>query len=391
MLNAVKVALLFCLYIFGLSPSNQMHIAAQNLPQELVHICIEPPNYPSSVSNNTFAPYLLTVRTSTLFGILISENANATVYNATNSFLAAGVYTIAPDANTGGYRRINKLAQTYAQMTVPRSSACETLSAYSATVTNLSHTMPLTVSSDHALFVHVGAQNSLAGEQETVDAEENSEQSPPIELDPLDTAPVLGVYSFHIRPVTEEFQQDLQVLQLAPREIDISFPFLQQDTRIAIVSNKEIFLQISLSDDPSEFAGLQLQGSDQRPTFIATIARDVPGDPPLLLFQMLKDGLARIYPSHGSKYTYRSGGFIRLLPSDNQSFRDPQFLVGDEVCPLAGTEAPYRLPGQTDVLGTLKEDNRANIVRIDDLTGELIVNVNNQEVVIEAWLTEVCQ
>src|SRR5262245_15258205 len=73
----------FCLF-FTLSN-------AQGQPAE-IYVCVSPEERDE---------YLIEFRETNLFGLVIPEKANVTVYS--NSVLSATVYSVSPDAITGGY------------------------------------------------------------------------------------------------------------------------------------------------------------------------------------------------------------------------------------------------------------------------------------------------
>src|SRR5690349_17416810 len=185
-LRVLIVCSIFFILITPLSTRAQQTDDGQNTSaSSLIYACIDPEGS---------TPYLLTFRDADMadhiVGFVVPKKASVTIYSA-ESNVAVGVYAIAPDAESGGYRRVGVVAKAYARDDIPVSERlCS--SQYSTVITeNLHSTIPLPVSEDQAVIVQLGGDNLL------------------------DTAEFRGAFTFHFRPENGEAREDIQVIQLS--------------------------------------------------------------------------------------------------------------------------------------------------------------------------------
>lgn len=332
-------------------------VQAQNKkPQGVVYLCIVPTNLEDGTRG---IPYLMGFRVVTLVGFVVSEDATVTVYNDPGAEVAVGVHHILPDAQTGGYRRAGKVTTAYTTTNVPASRDCA--AEYPELITpDMLATLPLTVSTNQAIMVEVGGDTRL------------------------DNTDILGSTAFHFMGTAPESQKNIQVLQLEDSEIDLSFPFLKEDTPFVMLANKNVTVKRSFTENEDDFLS-QTLGNEHR-GFIAEMERES-----LDLFKIMSDGFFRIYPAFGLLEEYPTLGFLRLEMSDSPARREPSFEAGQTVGALniQGIKARYYLEGRVDALGGLETTSQPIPVVEVDANGQLVVTATNQTVTIEAWLVEV--
>jgi hypothetical protein len=340
-------------------------IPAHAQQASLVYICVEPDDVKG-------VPYLLTFRQTNLFGILIPEKANLTVYSQEGANVS--LYGIDPDVQSGGYHRTNKIATAITRMGLPISRPCE--SQYPKSKIDLgalAATVPLPVSEDYVALIQTTGDNRL------------------------DSQPFLGVFSFNFPDSVPEKNtpRSFQVIQLDDRAtgIEMSFPFIRQNTRLLLVGNKDVDVRRSFKDDDTRFSSPL--PSDERNLLISQL-----NGLGLNLFSIMKDGQVRIYPSSGLIIDYQQGGFLRLDIAPSPAGRDPLFVKGMAIHPLEGAEANYYLLSQPKLTyGKLSNTTGPNnvdtaiISREVDNSGRLFITdpKGKDDVFVESWLVEVGQ
>jgi hypothetical protein len=344
-------------------------------PSNLVYACID---------NGDGTPALVTFRdtdmTDHIVGLIVPQTAMVTIYGPTTPPTGVGVYAIRPDAATGGYQRSGQIAKVSTRDDIPvQSLPCST--QYPDLITNnLLRTIPLPVSKDQAVIIQFGADSLL------------------------ETAEILGVFTLHFRPINGTANADLQLLQLSGGSIEISFPFITEDTRVVLMSNKDVSLRISLTANKDDF--LAQNAANPTDGFSHLLAREpVNTDTTqpratLSLSQIMQEGAVRIYPAVGLISTYPTGGFIRLemSPVAAQRVEFSQLAVGTVfVRAIQGLQAQYFiLNNPNTAYNTLTNEpdmsvppKTLEVARIDDQTGELIVETPGGDAFIESWFVEV--
>jgi hypothetical protein len=322
----------------------------------LVHICIVPIDQDGTEHD----PYLMTIRQSQIFGLVIPRDAKITVYGGSESPLAAAVYSITTDAQTGGYRRQSEIASSFARSQIPNGGSRPCSEEYAAVLTaDLVSTVPIPVAANYALIVRSGEQGDL------------------------ESQPFLGTFALHFMEnvVSSNSLTDFQIIQLSEGSIDLSFPFLSSDTRFILIANTEVGIRRSFAA-ADQFLSLLI--ADTRQLFMQDLQRKS-----LDLFQIMDQGKVQIYPNSGLISEYPTGGFLKLEMSPDTPNR--HFSTGDTIRPLAGTRANYFLPDRFgEVYGALLSPaNTAQIAEIDN-KGQLLITdpAGSDKVVIQAWLVE---
>ncbi len=360
---ALLVVFVICVEVLSLSVIN-----AQEADQQgLVFVCVELLN--PGEDDNVINPYLVSFRdtdlTDHIFGFSIPEEAFITFYSDNTVVPALGIYSIAPDAATGGYRRLSPVSTAYASDDTPGERACSV--EYPEIITNdLLSTIPLRVSVDQVVVVQIGGDDLLS------------------------SAEILGVFTLHFRSLLTGFSEDFQVVQLSGGGIELSFPFLQEDTRFVLVANKEVRVRISYTDSTEDF--LAQNSANPRPHFLQALEREqVILDSPetLNLFQMMEEGASRIYPHSGLILVYPTGGYLRLEMTPVAAMRDPAFDVGVIVEPIEGS-FPVYVTAESGSSNTLNDGDTANVVQIDE-TGQLIISSLKvgEGATVDSWFLEV--
>jgi hypothetical protein len=337
----------------------------------LVFVCIDPVNQPTEDPTDA---YLVIFRDTSLFGVVVSEASNVMVYSANR--LETAMYAITPDMATGGYRRVDRLATSSTTDSVPSRRLCD--SQYAEINDNLLATIPLPVTSDHAVLIQA----------EDIDNREL-----------LDNLPFLGVFSFHIQPTVANLQYNFQILQLVGGGMEVKFPFFPQEgeTPYLLVANKDVSVRKSFAGNDEVFSAAT--PSDDRS--LLTQQLSIIG---INLFTIIDEANARIYPSDGLYNTYPNGGYLRLEMTQSPSVRIPTFSNGDMIRPLEGANSDYYLVSslgetawittQDQAFGQLSStslNNIAQVTGINEQTGQLsITDPGGQgECLIEAWLVEI--
>jgi hypothetical protein len=327
-------------------------------PPRIIYACIEQ----AAVDGAAPGSYLVGIRQPDLFGLTFSEPSSVTLYSPANYPLAAGVYNIAPDAATGGYRRTGEIATLYNLPNIPSPRPCS--ASYPSLLTQAfmpSITFPM--SSNQGVIVQGGGDSQL------------------------DNAPVIGVIGLYF-PVQAGIGLDnMQILQLTGTNIEITFPYLLENTDFALVANKNVTVMRSFPGSDFIMHKLSIPRSD----FIIELANMTT---PLNLFQnIMYPSEFRMYPAFGTTATYPANGVIRLDVSDSAVEREPEFTAGQVIGPIADLTVDYYFASAERAndgpLGSLKPGINGTVVNVDD-TGRLIIkSPNNQEVIIPAWLVEV--
>ena len=349
-----KINQLFGLLLVVLSIT-LLYLPARAQQTNLVYVCV----VPIDQAGVEHEPFIITFRQSQMFGLVIPRDANVTLYGGSSSTLAAGVYSITTDAQTGGYRRQTNIVTAPAGSDVPHSGPEACSEAYPEIITNdLIYTAPMPVSDTSMLIVNPNGQ------------------------DGIDSQPIAGVFAFHFIPDPgSKTLDDIQVIQLSEGSIDVSFPYLHQDTHYVLIANKGVGIRRSFS--PSD-AFTSLLIADSRPLFVQDLQRKS-----LDLFQIMDAGKVKIYPDSGLFSEYPAGGFLKLEMEPDAPNR--HFSAGDTIHPLEGTRANYFLLDRpAEVYGALlSPTDTANIAKVDDQGQLRIVDpAGTNEVIIQGWLVE---
>lgn len=334
-------------------------------PGETVLICVEPVDDPEGAYLFGFTA-TEPVSTNAL-GFVISEQATISVYGSATTSVAIGLYHITPDAQTGGYRRDGRISTAYTSSNMLIAQPCgETVQNILGE--NFAMSIPLPVSSDQAFLIQVG----------------NDDQ--------LDTAEFLGTVGLHFfAPETELGLADIQLIQMGAAPIELVFPYLNADTKFALVANKEVLTQRSFTfENPNFLSG---RFTNPRDAFVQELLHE---NPPISLFDMITQANFRFYPGHGLLEVLPTGGLIRLELSPAPALRTPQFDPSGEqsVHPLNLDGIRVRtfrddLNTGNQAMGMLDSPlSSAKVVGLNE-RGHLLVEDEGQQVVIEAWLVEV--
>jgi hypothetical protein len=322
---------------------------------DLVYVCIEPASAGGS-------PYLITLRNTSVAGLVLPEDASVVVYSSLA--FSSALYAIAPDAASGGYLPTALLAQNNGNGDVPiptRPCAAQYPQIITAT---LLMTVPHPLSPRHALMIQLR------------DSQELDE-------------PIIGVFSFHFRPSGAP-ALDFQLLQVGRTEsdFDLSLPGFDTSTPevpAVIVANKRFI--ISRSYTPEGPFG-EAQVSEGRDFLLVAAGRQGYN-----IFQMMDMAQARLYPAYGAIYAHPTGGYFHLEANTEPPVREPAFAPGAAVAPLEGARADFFLPANPGrpFGALLSRDRRAQVVRVEPGTGQLFVRSpdDGSEVYIESWYVEV--
>jgi hypothetical protein len=202
------VSVIFVAYVFQ---SLLLYTAAYAEPETLVHVCVAP------VQGRGFRPYLLTFRNTQLFGLIVPHSsANVVIYGPQG--LWAKLFTIKPNASSGGYQILQNLAESEAQpgATDPsRPRPCADMDVYRALLPkSLPSTIPLLVSSDRVVYIQTDGKDKLS-------------------------ADAMGVFSFVFEANDRlRFPPSFQVVQLAGINFDIRLPSVPNGTQFTLLANK---------------------------------------------------------------------------------------------------------------------------------------------------------
>jgi hypothetical protein len=354
----------------------------------LVMACITP--MPKSASD-TPTPYLIEFGSSSLFGFVVPQDSNVTLYTTADSPLSAALYSLTTNAQTGGYLRQDRLTDAvYATHSVAGDRPCNV--EYPDIITeNLLATLPLPVSLNHAILVQVGTpiEEALC-DTGTTD---------------LECKGFLATYSIHFRidpPLEASFQQDFQIIQLRSGNIDVSFPFLSQYlpentlTRIIVVGNKDATLTRQFLGEENFVSPVVLDKLSDLVIDLSNRLLVTGAEKSLDLFELMKEGFVRIFPKNGRVYEYPVGGFLRFVLNASESSISPAFAVGCQVKPIEGTAARYYIPDRlNDPVGELTRSTDikpAETAVVDSVTDQGLLQVvvkDGRTMIVESWLVEV--
>ncbi|MCE7946486.1 MAG: hypothetical protein DYG88_03555 [Chloroflexi bacterium CFX4] len=310
--------------------------------------------------------YALLFRETTSFGLVIPQGANVKITSTLK--VAALMYTIAPDAPSGGYRFIEQFVQSTALSDEPADPACSTdlpNLAADRTRNTLYSTVMLPVNKDRALVVQVD----------------------PSEAPPTAVLGVVGM-AFNTTP-----SLSFQLLQVNKTDRDLQVKVLGlRDVPYSAVSNKVFNLSQSLPDKPNPTAA-DFSGAIPSSPFGFNIGRFArPAD----LYAFLSTNNMRIYPGHGlfsvpNDYPY-IGGFMSVRLDTQNAERLPRFEAGVRVRALQGASVSYFVPAAPDqVKGRLEGANTATVDKVDDFGRLFIIRGGERDMYIEAWLVEVVE
>lgn len=353
---------------------------------ELVYLCIEP--------SSDAQPYLIGMKTVDLVGFVPSENASVTLYSPADQSVLVGVYTILPDAASGGYRRDTKVGTALTTSQLPADRPCS--AGYSEQLSDMWMTFTIPMSPDFAMLIERSVTLSQAPFTEPLHLDDN-----------LDTLPFLGAMGIYLSPPASPADASttdaasgygFQLIQLSAAAIDLTFPFVQDDRSIMVLSNKDVTLSLTSAESAGtdeDFSGgrapINYQSANDR---MQRSQYGFTGS----LFQVMEDNYFRIYPHGITLEAYLATSFIRLELGPSEVTRNPAFIAdqgsgSQQVLPLnlPDIRADYFLPTRRDEpIGQLVPSSAGISVVGIDAQGQLIVQGSNQSnVIIEAWYVEV--
>jgi len=351
---------------------------------ELVYLCIEP--------SSDAQPYLIGIKTVDLVGFVPSENANVTLYSPAEESVLVGMYTILPDAASGGYRRDTKVAAALTTSQLPADPQCST--GYSEQLSDMWMTFTIPMSPDFVMLIERFVTLPQAPFTEPLHLDDN-----------LDTLPFLGVVGIYLSPPESPADASttdaasgygFQLIQLSAAAIDVTFPFVQDDRSIMILSNKDVTLSLTSagsSGADEDFSGgrapINYQSANDRMQRYGFTGS---------LFQVMEDNYFRIYPHGLTLEAYLATSFIRLEMGPSEVARNPAFIAeqgsgSQRVLPikLPDIQADYFLPNRrNEPIGQLVSSSASISVVGIDSQGQLVVQGSNQSnITIEAWYVEV--
>jgi hypothetical protein len=368
---------------------------------DAIYVCVKPVG---SVNK----PYLIAFREFTLFGLLIPQESSVIIYGPNNLNLQVGLYSIIPDATTGGYRRAgNKGVIPFA--TNALDPACGQNKKINAGMIS-TLPIPIPATRDTAILIQKCQDNFC-------------------DTSALGQKDFLGVVALDFRPVTavtskdtkDLIVRDFQIIQMSDENLQISLPLLSANTRFVLISNKDstevgiqksfptkvnkdsdVGSQETFPEGGSVDSYLSQTSANARSKLRGELASE---DVPLDLFQVMEEGYVRIYPNSGLVFNHPKGGSIRLnLSKVTKTVRKPAFVQGKFVQALEGSEASYfPLDRPTVVKGKLVNkppssvgkpaEIAANVITNDKdpSVGQLFINEpgTQNKVSVPAWLVEV--
>lgn len=359
--------LIMCLSLLLVSLSS---IHAQDIPDvPTVYVCVTP-------QGDEVTSYVIEIRDTSAFGLIIPQDATVQVY--TNSSYSIALFTIVPDAPTGGYRTLETLAQVNAFQIIPAQSPCVNNADYrDILLAQPFKTIPLVTSSNHALVF----------QNEGTDLLEN---------------PFRRVIAFTFYVNEEQANwKNLQLIQISETEpfLNIRLPYIEAGTPFVVIGNKDFGLSQSLqSTVPPDFS--RERPSDVR-SFVYTDLDDLYG---VNIFDVLKKTKARIYPNSGLVDTYR-GTYLRLSLAPDMAQRDLPFEPGGLVQSLEDVEAQYvsmnylddnplrvAIDYEKSAMGRIRESSVLRVVEVEADSGQLVIAVDDdRQAIIQSWLVEVVE
>lgn len=359
-LGACKIFILLgCFLFLGLNQS--ILLAQADLPE--VYFCVDPIDKEES-------PYLVEFWDSIVFGIMIPEDATVTIF--TNTSYSSALYTINTSAKTGGYLPMEHLATMYTQTRIPAVNPCLSSDTEDLFERLPYQTIPMPISVNHAIVV----------QQERSDELDN---------------PFQRVISFTFGIGAEGEKRNLQVIQVSETDPFLNFRYfdLEPNTPFMVVANKDFGIGQSLPDtEPPEFS--RERPSDIR-SFVKSDLEDLYG---LDIFDLAQESDARIYISSGLLDTYR-GTYIRISLAPDTVERipplQPDVLVHalpDAVASFVSVEQlgddPLQLdlPYESNPLGQIVGDSVYRVIEINEMTGQLIINYDDNPVIVQGWLVQ---
>lgn len=344
-----------------------------------IFVCVSP-------EDSAQPSYTMAFQRTTAFGLLLPENADVVIYSMAE--FASSLYTINTDANSGGYRTLERLAIIHSGTVIPADIDCGDQFQEELGAANYS-TIPIPVSVNHALLIELGEAEVTDEIEETGDAEET------ILTDELT---IRGVLALTFRPgnATEPATWfNFQILQISEVDpvIEFAVPSILPNTPFSVIANKTFSIgQSQIGVNPPQFPP-NLQPSNPR----QFVQSDLQTIFDLNLFNVMNEGSIRIYPESGVYGVYNGAYFRLSIPTDI-----PQRVFTDEVMvrALEGTQAATVLmnrfednPLRIDIpfaegTGSIQGETTADVVRIEEGTGQLIVLEGSEEAIIQSWLVE---
>lgn len=362
----MRFCMRYLLILFGCClffPSNQTVSYAQASHPQII-FCVNP------VGDAT--PYIIEFWDSTVFGILVPENARITIFS--NTFYSSALYTINTNARSGGYLTMEHLLTANTVTRVATGNPCLNTDTRDLFSQLPFQTVPLPVSLNHAIIVQEGGSNELAN-------------------------PFQRVVSFTFGIATAEGTtlRNLQIIQNSESDPFLNFRYLdlEPNTPFMVIANKDFGIGQSLPNtDPPEF-------SRERPSDIRSFVKsDLEDLYALDIFELAKESNARIYISSGLLDTYR-GNYIRISLAPDTVERIPSLQPGGLVRAIPeatatfisldqikGNELQLDLPYDSNPLGNILGDSIYRIIEINDTTGQLVIDFNGNPAIVQAWLVE---
>lgn len=355
--------ILFVLGCFLLGALNQTVLLAQTeLPS--IYFCVDPVDEEKT-------PYLIEFWDSIVFGIMIPEDATVTAH--ANTYYSAALYTINTSAKTGGYLTMEDLGTLHTETRVSATNPCLNSETRAIFEQLPYQTIPMPISLNHAFVV----------QQERTDELDN---------------PFQRVISFTFGVGGEGDKRNLQVIQVGESDPFLNFRYfdLEPNTPFMVIANKDFGIGQSLpATDPPEFS--RERPSDIR-SFVKSDLEDLYG---LDIFSLAAESKARIFISSGLLDTYR-GTYIRISLAPDTVERIPPLEPGALIRALPDARASFiaieqvgennflqlDLPYETSPRGQVAGESVYRVVEINDLTGQLIIEYEDNPVVVQSWLIE---
>lgn len=338
---------------------------AQTEPTPRLYVCVSP--------KDETEPYIIEFWDSIAFGIVIPEDAIIRLYS--NVDYSTVLYTINSNASTGGYHVLEELAEINNATRIPADNNC-----LNADTEELFSELPLTsipihISKNHALVFQQGGTDQLRNEFRRVIS-----------------------FTFGIDNDEEVEPTYLQLIQTSEVDpfLNIRVPTVEPNTVMLVIANKDFGLSQSLATTfPPEF-------SRERPSDIRSfVYSDLEEIYQLNLFELAERASAPIYINSGLIDTYR-GTYIRLSLAPDEVVRIPPFEAGMLIRALPDATARFvaveqiaedngfrlDLPFVTTPAGQMRGDTVYRIIEIEELSGQLIIEVKENPAIVESWLVE---
>ncbi len=350
------LVLLIVITSIGLLP-----VAFAQDTEPTVYFCVEP-------NDQEQIPYLIEFWDSSVFGIMIPEDATITVY--ATEFYTANLFTVNTNAHTGGYITLELLSEVNTFTQIPTENPCLTDETRELFATLSLRTIPLPISKHHAIVVQQGTDSELLN-------------------------PFQRVISFTFGIDGETPMRNIQIIQNSYLDTFLNFRLfdVESSTPFLVIANKDFGIGQSLPDtSPPEFS--RERPSDIR-SFVQSDLKDLYG---LDIFSLAEESSARIFINSGLLDIYR-GTYIRISLAPDTVERIPPFEADTLIQTLPSATAsfvaieqlidnPLRIdiPFDDNPQGQATGDSVYRVIEIEESTGQLIIDFDGNPAVIESWL-----